>query len=182
VKAALAIGVAVVTLVTLATPAAPAVASPSGETPAALFSISKSENKNLVQFFVRLDARCSPVGQTPVYAYWRMLEKGATATEPLLDREQPAYGIASQSVEPRGEGGATVHMTLRALPHTPLLVESGRAADGACTAWVRTPIDGVDAKLFNVHVVLRWPFGVARLLVTGWSAADGHLVREARQP
>lgn len=175
-KVAVTIGVAVVTML------APAVARPAAETTAVLFSISKSENKNFVQFVERLDASCAPVGQAPVYAYWRMLEKGTTATEALLDREQPAYGIASQSVEPRGDGSAAVRMTLRALPHMPLLVESGRAADGTCTAWVRTPIDGVDAKLFNVHVVLRWPFGVARLLVTGWSAFDGHLVREARQP
>jgi hypothetical protein len=176
VKVAVTIGVAVVTIL------APAVARPSAETTAVLFSISKSENKNFVQFVERLDASCVPIGQAPVFAYWRMLEKGTTATEPLLDREQPAYGIASQAVEPRGDGSAAVRMTLRALPHMPLLVESGRAADGTCTAWVRTPIDGVDAKLFNVHVVLRWPFGVARLLVTGWSAADGHLVRDARQP
>jgi hypothetical protein len=166
----------------VATLLASAVASPSVESTSVLFSISKSENRNFVQFVERLDASCAPVGQAPVYAYWRMLEKGPAATEPLLDREQPAYGIANQTVEPRGDGSAAVRMTLRALPHMPLVVESGRAADGTCTAWVRTPIDGVDAKLFNVHVVLRWPFGVARLLVTGWSAMDGHLVREARQP
>jgi hypothetical protein len=176
------VAVTIAAIVTLVPPAAPAMARPSAETTAVLFSISKSENKNFVQFVERLDASCAPVGQAPVYAYWRMLEKGTTATEPLLEREQAAYGIASQSVEPRADAIAAVRMTLRALPHMPLLVESGRAADGTCTAWVRTPIDGVDAKLFNVHVVLRWPFGVARLLVTGWSAADGHLVREARQP
>jgi hypothetical protein len=176
VRGAAAVGLAIATLLS------PAVASPSAESTAVLFSISKSENRNLVQFVERLDARCAPVGQAPVYSYWRMLEKGQAVTEPLLDREQPAYGIASQTVESRGDRGAAVRMTLRALPHMPLIVESGRAADGTCTASVRTPIDGVDAKLFNVHVVLRWPFGVARLLVTGWSAADGHLVREARQP
>jgi hypothetical protein len=176
VRALAAAGFAIATLL------ASTVASPSVESTSVLFSISKSENRNFVQFVERLDASCAPVGQAPVYACWRMLEKGPTATEPLLDREQPAYGIASQALESHADGSAAVRMTLRALPHMPLLVESGRAADGTCTAWVRTPIDGVDAKLFNVHVVLRWPFGVARLLVTGWSAADGHLVREARQP
>jgi hypothetical protein len=30
--------------------------------------------------------------------------------------------------------------------------------------------------------VLRWPFGVARLLVSGWSLADGHPVHDTRAP
>jgi hypothetical protein len=157
-------------------------ASPSGDGAPLLFSISKSENKNQVQFALRLDASCAPVGEAPVFAYWRMLEQGPTATEGLLDREQPAYGIASQAVEARRDGYSAVRMTLRAFPRMPLLVESRRAPEGTCSATVRTPIDGVDANLFNVHVVLRWPFGVARLLVTGWAVADGHLLREARQP
>ncbi len=41
-----------------------------------VFSIAKSENKNQVQYVVRLDAHCAPVGPAPVFAYWRMLEKG----------------------------------------------------------------------------------------------------------
>jgi hypothetical protein len=146
-----------------------------------LFSISKTENKNYVQFVERLDATCAPSGEAPVQPYWRMLEHGASAVEELLPREQPAYGVASQSVRERGSGHGLVRVTLRALPTTPILVESHRAANGACEASASTSIAGVDARLFNVHAVLRWPFGIAHLLVSGWSLADGHLVRDTRE-
>ncbi len=162
---------------------APAVTRAAGAeiTSSSLFSISKTENRNYVQFAERLDADCAPAGAAPVYAFWRMIEHGPSATEWLLPQEQPAYGIASQSVVARGDGRGTVRVTLRALPRSPLLVESWRGANGACTASAQTSISGVDARLFNVHAVLRWPFGIAHLLVSGWSLADGRLLRETRE-
>jgi hypothetical protein len=147
-----------------------------------LFSISKTENRNYVQFAERLDATCAPAGTAPVYAYWRMLEHGPAAIEPLLPHEQPAYGVASQSILERTDGHGLLSVTLRALPRTPLLVESRRGANSGCEASARTSIAGVDARLFNVHAVLRWPFGVAHLLVSGWSLADGRPVRDTRAP
>jgi hypothetical protein len=152
-------------------------AEPAG---APLFSISKSENRNYVQFAEQLDASCAPIGSAPIYAFWRMLEHGPSAVEPLLALEQPAYGIASQSVLSRTEGHGLVRVTLRALPRSPLFVESQRGPNGGCEAAARTPIGGVDARLFNVHAVLRWPFGIAHLLVSGWSLADGRVVQETR--
>jgi hypothetical protein len=147
-----------------------------------LFSISKTENRNYVQYAVRLDAHCDPVEGAPVYAYWRMVEHGPQVVEPLLPLEQRAYGIASQSVLERSEGHSLVKVTLRALAKAPLLVEAERNEGGQCAAYARMPIDGVEARLRNVHAVLRWPFGVARLLVSGSSVADGRPVRESRNP
>lgn len=37
-----------------------------------LFTISKSENKNEVVFGIHLDERCIPVGDAPVFAFWRI--------------------------------------------------------------------------------------------------------------
>ena len=102
--------------------------------------------------------------------------------EPLLPLEQAAYGIASQSVVERGDGHSLVRVTLRALTGAPLVVEARRNARGVCEASARTAIGGVDARLSNVHAVLRWPFGVARLLVSGSSVADGRPVRDSRTP
>jgi hypothetical protein len=149
---------------------------------ALLFSITKTENKNFVQYVVRVDARyCAPTGDAPVHAYWRMMEHGPDAIEPLLGREQPAYGVADQRVLSRGADGGAVRVTLRALPHDPMVVETRRTTNG-CEARARVPIAGGEARLFNVHAVLAWPFGVSRLVVTGWSLADGHVVREERRP
>jgi hypothetical protein len=54
-----------------------------------VFSIAKSENKNQVQYVVRLDDHCAPWGPEPLSAYWRMLEQGPTQTAPILPREVP---------------------------------------------------------------------------------------------
>lgn len=62
-------------------------ADPPSSGPTPVFSIAKSENKNEVQYVVRLDDGCAPVGSSPVSAYWRMLERGPTQTAPLLPRE-----------------------------------------------------------------------------------------------
>jgi hypothetical protein len=71
-----------------------------------LFSIAKSENKNQVEYAVRVDDHCVPIPGTPIFAYWRMLEQGATKTAPLLPREIDAYGAASQLVTVREAEGA----------------------------------------------------------------------------
>jgi hypothetical protein len=146
-----------------------------------VFSISKSENKNQVQFAVRLDSHCAPVGERPVYAYWRMLEKGFTVTEELLACEQPAYGIEAQAVRSRGEWEGSVELRLRALTDRRIMVRSYRT-EGGCAARAETTIEGALANLYNVHALLRWPFGVDRIYVSGWAADDGRLLRETVSP
>jgi hypothetical protein len=140
-----------------------------------LFFISKTENRNQVHFSARVDAACGPVGPAPVQAYWRMLERGPLVTEPLLPREERAYGIARQTVE-----GGVIRLTLRAIPTRPIVVRTWRAPDGKCLSASSTVIAGFNARLFNVHVVLKW-FGVEHLVLTGWKD-DGSVVREIVVP
>lgn len=139
-----------------------------------LFSISKSENKNQVQYAVRTNANCAPVSAAPVFAYWRMLEQGPTRVAPLLPREQDAYGIASQSVDAKGR----VRLVLRAVPTRPIVVETGRANDGSCRAVANMPIDGSPAYLFDVYLKLKWPSTVEYLLLRGWSHDRSHVLTE----
>src|SRR5215472_14108600 len=77
-----------------------------------LFTISKSENKNQVQYAVNLDGHCSPASTAPVHAYWRMLEDGPTRTAPMLARELPAYGISNQKVIETSDAGGKVRLAL----------------------------------------------------------------------
>jgi hypothetical protein len=134
--------------------------------------VSKSENKNQVHYGVHLADDCTFAGNAPVYAYWRMLEKGPMATEPLLDREQKAYGIERQDVH-----GDTARVTLHALPGRVITVRVGRAADGTCGATAETTIGGHAARLFNVHVALGF-LHVDHLLIQGWAQQGGALTRE----
>lgn len=138
---------------------------------ASAFFVSKTQNRNQVHYAVKVDSRCRPVAPIPVRPYWRMLEKSPNATEPLLDREQPAYGIARQDVD-----GENVRLSLRAIPARPVVIQTWRTSNGDCESAAITTIDGGRARLYSVHVVLRM-FGVAYLVMTGWKD-DGSVVHE----
>ena len=142
-----------------------------------VFFVAKSENRNEVHYGIALDAACAPAGPHPVFAYWRMRERGPLATEPLLSLEVPAYGVAAQHIASRGERGGRVVVTLNALPRRPIAIDS--AVDGATySASASATIGGTASLLTSVFVQLRWPFGVDYLLLSGRSSADGHFVRE----
>ena len=141
-----------------------------------LFSISKSENKNEVVYAIHLDAQCAPVGDAPVFAFWRMNEKGPAVIEPLLGREEPAYGIGRQRVLARDSEGGKVEVTLRALPSRPILVET-KPLEGRCQAWSALTIAGESAYLYNVYVKLR-ELGVDYLLLSGWAVDRSRVLHE----
>ncbi len=152
-----------------------------GHDVASVFLVAKSENRNQVHYGVHLDASCSPVGATPVFAYWRMLENGPLATEPLLSREVGAYGVGEQQVVERRAEGGRVSLRLRALPSRPITIET-RARDGVCEATATMAIGGAAASLRRVYAQLRWPFGVDHLVLSGKSLADGRTVEERIVP
>jgi hypothetical protein len=142
-----------------------------------VFSIAKSENKNQVQYVVRLDDRCAPVGPAPMSAYWRMLEQGPAQTAPILPREVAAYGLASQLILGSDSSGGRVRAVLTALPSRPMTIEMSRGSDGRCQAVAVVSIAGVPARLFDVYVHLKWD-GVDYLLLQGSSMDGSHNVRE----
>jgi hypothetical protein len=143
-----------------------------------LFVISKSENKNQVQYAIAVDDHCAPIAGAPILAYWRMLERGATRTEPLLAHELPAYGVDSQSVTARDADGGKVRLVLKAVPTRPVLVETFRSASGACEARSTVTIGGAPAHLFDVYAKLKWPVGVDYLLLRGWSMDGARVLSE----
>jgi Domain of unknown function (DUF4833) len=157
--------------------AASAQSPPPGGGLVPVFSIAKSENKNQVQYVVRVDDHCAPVGPAPMSAYWRMLESGPTQTAPILDREVRAYGLASQVVVASDGSGGQVRAVLKALPSRPLTIATSRGAGGACRAVATASIAGAPAHLFNVYVHLRWD-GVDYLLLQGWALDGSHVIHE----
>ena len=78
--------------------------------------ISKSSNKNQVHYAVQVDEACAPAGRSPVRPYWRMLERGGDATEPLVESELRAFGVERQDIvaggrqrRPSRDAGALDH-------------------------------------------------------------------------
>jgi hypothetical protein len=141
-----------------------------------LFTISKSENKNEVVFAIHLDEHCAPIGDAPVFSFWRMYEKGPQVIEPLLSREQAAYGIAGQTVLSIGSDGGRVQITLRALPKRPVVIET-KPGDGRCEAWSTVDVAGESAYLYNVYAKLK-TFGVDYLLLSGWALDRARVLHE----
>jgi hypothetical protein len=136
-----------------------------------LFYISKSENRNQVHYAISLDDRCMPVGNTPVYAYWQMLEKGPNITEWLLDREQGAYGIGRQNVR-----GGTVSFSLNSLPNRTITISTSMR-NGVCTVKTTAYIAGEQAVLDHIHADL-WLFGISKITLHGYRVRDNVKVEE----
>ena len=144
---------------------------------ASLFSVTKSENRNEVIYAIHLDARCAPFGDAPVHAFWRMNERGGTI-EPLLGREEPAYGIGAQRVLARDAEGGAVDVTLRALPSRHVVVRT-RRHDATCETTSTLAIAGAQATLTNIDVRLKF-LGVDYVVVSGLTGSG--VVREKIQP
>jgi hypothetical protein len=147
--------------------------------PIPLFFVSKSENKNRVQYVVDVDAQCRPVGSHPVRGFWQMLERGPSVREGLLPREEPLYGIRSQ-VRGGSDAPWIVDAKLRSLDRLPLRIEVLKT-DSGCVAKAVARIDQDDARLAWAHVDLGL-FGVNHVVLAGLSVRDGRTVRTNIRP
>jgi hypothetical protein len=139
-------------------------------------TITKSSNRNEVQYSVQVDEACAPTGNAPVRPYWRMLELGPGATAPLTDAELSVLGVDSQEVD-----GNRVQVTLKGFPGRRIAIETQRDVGGGCASSVQTTIAGVPAVVTAVHVKQRLFGLVDYVLLTGLSR-DGKLVSERISP
>ncbi|MEY4582249.1 MAG: hypothetical protein RL701_6952 [Pseudomonadota bacterium] len=146
-----------------------------------LFFISKSENKNQVHYAVLVDDACRPVGDHPVYGYWRELEVGPQATSKLLDHEQRAYGVGEPRYVRSTDKGGEIRISLRGFPERPLFIETFRQVDGRrsrCAARTHIMIQHQPAILSSIYIDLGFLFSVNYALVRGVRIADGVAVEE----
>jgi hypothetical protein len=140
------------------------------EIPSALV-ITKSSNRNQVNYAVQVDEACMPSGPAPVHPYWRMLERSANATEPLVEGELRAFGVQRQNID-----GGGVNVVLRGMPARSITIRTWRGPDGKCASSASMTIAGIAARVTNVFVRQKL-FGVDYVEVTG-STPRGELVRE----
>jgi hypothetical protein len=167
----------------LATPAASAPvanANPPGAiwSPAqSVFHISKSENRNEVHYAVRVDSACHPVGQQPVFGYWRDFEKGPRAVSPLLSHEQPAYGLTPPRAIEQTPTGGRVRVSLRAFPDRSLSIETQRQG-ATCQARAATTLQNQPAVLNSIFVKIGFLFSVEFAIARGLRLSDGQPVQE----
>lgn len=140
------------------------------------FFISRSENRNQVHYGVRVDEDCRPVGASPVYVYWRMLEKGDAQTEPLLGVEGPVYGVEEAQQVVSAPEGWRVKLKLRSFPDRQIEVSVARE-NGVCTTRTWTTVGGTVSQLNYIYVKTSWPFSIDYVRISG-VAPDGHVTNE----
>lgn len=133
-----------------------------------LFAIGKNTNRNEVQYGIRLDSECVPVGNEPVYAYWRDYEKGPDVTDDLSMLDRSVYGIRSQKVLARAPGESKILMSLKATPDRGVAVFV-RKRDGKCMSESIATINGGAATLERVFV------HVAGFMSVDWIELRGQL-------
>lgn len=133
-----------------------------------LFFINKSDDKNRVDYGMRLNADCTPSEKEAVFPYWREFEKAPPVrTHPLNMFEYYPYGIAAQRVLNRSPNGVEYHLRLKRI-HRDLFVVTNKAADGRCTAAVYTTIGGINhAELHSAFAKLQRAMSVAYVEIHG---------------
>lgn len=146
-----------------------------------VFFISKSDDRNRVDYGVHLDAQCQPVGDTPVYAYWHRFEPDQATFGDLNAMDRRVYGVRRQRIHEADEHGTWIEIRLAALADERILILVRRRG-GRCDARARVQLRGRDALLDHVHVQLAQLFGVSHVTIHGRDPDSGAEVTEQRSP
>jgi len=147
---------------------------------ATVFYVSKSDDRNRVDYGVRLDEACRPSRDEPIFAYWRRFEPGEPRFGELNLFDQQAYGITSQRVASCDQRGSWIELGIRAIPDRMLVrVEPGPDGDG-CVARARMELNGRLAWVDHAHVQLAGPMAVRSITFYGTDVHTGDSVRERR--
>lgn len=170
-------------LALVAAVAAPAAALRMGRTDVpTVFYVSKSDDRNRVDYGVRLDERCRPASREPIFAYWRRFEPGQPRFGDLNFLDEQAYGITRQRIGPGNDGGTWIELATRAAPGRRLLVLAVPNPDGGCRARVRMDIQRRSVWLHHAHVQLAGPFSVDHITFFGTDAETGRAVQHRHEP
>ena len=144
-----------------------------------LFFISKSNDRNRVDYGMRLDTRCAPYGEEPVFPYWREFEPPPPVrTKPMGVFSKIGYGISTQRVLRRSAAGGEIAIRLKQVDRV-IFITTSRGANGRCTALVRTKIASVEyAELVSIFVKLSGPLSVSYIDVKGKDLATTKPIEE----
>lgn len=116
------------------------------------FYISKSNDRDRVDYGIRLDARCTPVDDA-VFPYWRELEDAPPVrSHPLSGFQYLAYGVSEQRLVAHNENSAVYRVQLKQVDR-PIDIVTSHDAARHCIATAYTRIQGVpNARLDHIFV------------------------------
>ncbi len=147
------------------------------------FFINKSDDHNRVDYGVRLDATCRPVGSEPVFPYWREFENAPPVrTHGLKWIERFVYGLGKQRIVRHEPAGAEITVRLKKLDRE-VVISTSRTPEGRCTSIARTHIGRLDAALLHsAYVKLYRPMSVEYVEIRGTDPDSGEPVTERLVP
>jgi hypothetical protein len=146
-----------------------------------LFYIAKSNNRDRVDYGMRLDAACHPAGEDPVFPYWRNLERTPVTRHSLGFFARAAYGVSYQKTARTTPTGSDHGLRLKQVDRV-IWVTTSRGESGRCTAIVRTRIAGVEnAELDSFYAKLGGPFSVDYVDIKGKNLVTGAVLTERLQ-
>ena len=116
-----------------------------------LFVVKKNTNRNEVGYGIHLDKQCQPVGEEPIFAYWRQFERSPTAIDELTFLDKTVYGIKSQKILNRTPEESKVLMTIKAASDRGIAIIT-KMSEGKCVAKTIAFINGTPGNLESVFV------------------------------
>jgi hypothetical protein len=146
---------------------------------ATAFFISKSDDRNRVDYGMRLNSQCAPRQKDAIFPYWREFENSPPVrTHSLGMWEWIAYGLSEQRLYRTTPTGSIVLVRLKQVGRAIWIFTKG-APDGGCTATARSTIAGVEgAQLLSIYVKLKGPLSVDYIDIKGKVMNTGQLIEE----
>jgi hypothetical protein len=119
------------------------------------FYISKSDDRNRVDYGIRLDQRCAPAKDDAVFPYWREFENSPPVrTHSLGMFEYVGYGFAEQRTVKKLPNGGIHILKLKQWDKSPIAIITRKEADGHCSSEVHAMIAGKESELVYLYVKL----------------------------
>ena len=145
--------------------------------PDSVIYLTKNTNRNQVHYGVHVDESCRPKRKDPVYAYWRMLEKGPPKTAGLMFWEQPGYGVKQPKQVHRETDSGSLEFMIRGVPQRSLRLETF-ATDSGCRARAYTRIGNQEALFERIEIEVSGWANVHKVEIYGRNERTGEVVSE----
>jgi hypothetical protein len=144
-----------------------------------VFYIEKSNDKDHVDYGMRLDQHCAPVDENAVFPYWRELQHAPPVrSHPLTFIQYMAYGFSKQQALERGPSGGKYLIRLKQVKR-PILIVTGQDRDSHCVAKAYTLVQKLNnARLDYIFVKVAGAMSADYIDVHGTNVATGETLVE----
>ncbi len=149
-----------------------------------VFYISKSNDKDRVDYGMRLDQHCVPASKdNAVFPYWRELQHAPPVKSHKLKFFQyAAYGFSDQHLVKKYRMGGEYVVVLKQFKR-PILIVTKQGEDGQCTATPYSQVQGVkSAHLDYIFAKVAGAMSVDYIDIHGTDLSTGRKLVEREAP